>query len=170
MSARAHQIYWLTWALATGTTGIVAGFFLGHALLLGRFVDWLLISGRANVLATTYPLFRGGDGKIGFDIFYAVAMVQILAAVAFAIVSWVTRRRWGLGIGAGIAGVAWPIAHYASGFAAVEATVLRSTTPATREIASQFIAWNGEIHVFYVVALLLGLTALLIVPLSRPSN
>jgi hypothetical protein len=53
MSARGYRIYWLTWALATGTTGIVAGFFLGHVLLLGRFVDWLLVSGRASVLANT---------------------------------------------------------------------------------------------------------------------
>ena len=165
MSVRAHRIYWLSWAVATGTTGIVAGFFLGHALLLGPFVDWLLVSGRANVLASTYPVFRQGEGKVGFDVFYAIAALQILAALAFAAASIVARRP-GLGIVAGAAAIAWPLVHYGSGFAAIEASVLRTTTAATRELAASFVAWNGPIHLFHVGVLLVGLIALLLAPLS----
>ena len=166
MSVRAHRIYWLTWAVATGTTGIVAGFFLGHALLLGRFVDWLLGSGRANVLASTYPVFRQGEGKVGFDVFYAVAALQILAALAFAAASIVARRP-SFGIVAGAAAIVWPLVHYGSGFAAIEASVLR-TTAATRDVAASFVAWNGPIHFFHVGVLLVGLIALLLAPVSGP--
>lgn len=167
MSERAYQMYWLTWMLATATTGIVAGFFLGHALLLGRFVDWMLMSGRAGVVATTYPIFRQSAGRIGFEVFYVVAALQIVAAIAFAAAAVVTRRRAVLGLIAAIAALAWPTAHYGSGFAATEASVLRSTAEATRETAAAFVAANGPVHLFHVAVLLAGLIALLLVPIPK---
>jgi hypothetical protein len=164
MTTRAGRGYWGVWLLATATTGLVAGFFLGHALVLGRFLDWLLASGGPGVLASTYPVFRQGPGRTGLDVFYAVAGIQVLAGIAFAIVSRRARRRSGLGLIAALAGIAWPIAHYASGFAAVEATVLRSAAPAAPDVAAAFLAWNGPVHVFHVCALLVALIALLLVP------
>jgi hypothetical protein len=159
------RLYWLLWAVATATTGLVAGFFLGHALLLGRFLDWLLVSGRAGVLAATYPVFREGPGRAGLDAFYAVAGLQVLAALAFAVASFTGgRARWP-GALAGLASLAWPLAHYASGFAAVEAAVLRSTAPASPDLVRAFVAWNGPVHLAHTAALLVALAALLAVPL-----
>ena len=39
-----ERLYWPSWFLAALLTGVVAGFMLGHALILARFVDWLLLS------------------------------------------------------------------------------------------------------------------------------
>lgn len=169
MAARASRGFWAVWLLATVTTGLVGGFFLGHALLLGRFLDWLLASGGPNVLASTYPVFRQGPGRTGLDVFYAVAGIQVFAAIAFAIVAVRARRRAGLALTAGLAAIAWPIVHYASGFAAIEATVLRSATAAPPDVATAFLAWNGPVHVFHVGALLVALIALLLVPLGATS-
>lgn len=162
-------MYWTVWLLATATTGLVAGFFLGHALLLGRFLDWLLTSGGPSALASTYPVFRQGPGRTGLDVFYAVAGAQVLAGIAFAVVALRARRRAGLALIAGLGGIAWPIAHYASGFAAIEAKVLRSATAAPPDVATAFLAWNGPVHVFHVGALLVALIALLLVPLGVTS-
>lgn len=164
------RLYWLLWALATATTGLLGGLFLGHALLLGRFLDWLLISGRASTLAATYPLFREGPGRTGLEVFYAVAALQVLAGVAFGLVSLSNgRARW-LGVLVGLGAIAWPIVHYASGFAAVESRVLRSATEAPPDAAIAFVAWNGTVHLIHVTTLFIALIALLAVPLvsARP--
>src|SRR5688500_12621922 len=145
-------------------TGLVAGFFLGHALLLGRFLDWLLVSGRAGVLAATYPVFREGPGRSGLDVFYAVAGIQVLAGLAFAAVSIIERRRPVIGVVVGAASIEWPIVHYASGFAATEARVLRSTIEASPEVAAAFVSANGPVHVLHVIVLGVAFLALLMVP------
>jgi hypothetical protein len=55
--------------------------------------------------------------------------------------------------------------HFASGFASVEAGVLRSRAPASPDLALAFVAWNGPVHLLHVGALLVALAALLAVPL-----
>jgi hypothetical protein len=159
------RLYWFLWALATATTGLVAGCFLGHALLLGPFLDWLLESRGAIAFATTYPVFRAGPGRVGLALFYGLAGLQVLAAVAFAVVSYLGRRARWPGIVVGAAAIAWPLVHYASGFAAVEARVLRSATPVPPDAAASFVAWNSLVHLAHVSALLVALAALLARPL-----
>jgi hypothetical protein len=156
------RLYWPTWALATATTGLVGGFFLGHALLLGRFIDWLLTSGRARTLAETYPVFRQGTATL--DVFYAIAGLQVLAGLAFAIVCVVARRTITIGLLAGLLSVSWPVVHYASGFGAIEASVLRSTTEAPRHVVEAFVTYNTPVHLYHVGALLVALAALLAAP------
>ena len=59
-----ERLYWPSWFLAALLTGVVAGFMLGHALILARFVDWLLLSG-APALGQAYPSFRASAGRSG---------------------------------------------------------------------------------------------------------
>jgi hypothetical protein len=165
-SLTAQRLYWFSWAFATATTGIVAGFMLGHALVLGRFLDWMLTSGRARLLAETYPAFRESSGKLGLDLFYAVAGLQIIAAICFAIISRAAGRRVVLGIVIGITAVLWPLVHYGSGFGFLEASVYRSATPVAPNVAGEFVAWNGPIHIFHAATLIVALYALLAVPFT----
>ena len=37
------RLYWPSWFFAALLTGLVAGFMLGHALILAQFLDWLLL-------------------------------------------------------------------------------------------------------------------------------
>ena len=57
------RLYWPGWAAATALTGIVAGFMLGHALILGRFVDWLLTAG-TPAQGLEYAAFRATAGLV----------------------------------------------------------------------------------------------------------
>lgn len=166
VEAPTGRLYWCSWALAVALTGVVAGFMIGHALLLGRYIDWLLQSDRQAVVSQTYSVFAHSAGRLGLAVYYAVCAAQVLAALAFAIISLVARHRPLAGAIAGLAGGIWPAVHYASGFAALEAAVLRSTTVVTASVARSFVAWNGPVHIFHGAMLMISLAALLSAGLS----
>lgn len=165
-----RRLYWACWAAAVAATGIVAGFMLGHALLLGRYFDWLLVSSRARVLADTYPVFARSAGRGWLAAYYAVAGLQVLAGVAFAVVSVSSRQRARTGVVIGIGAVLWPVVHYASGFGALEAQVLRSTVEVPPAVAESFVRWNGAVHGFHAATLAAVLGLLLSVPLWAREN
>jgi glucan phosphoethanolaminetransferase (alkaline phosphatase superfamily) len=159
------RIFWPVWLLAAVTTGLVAGFMLGHALILGRFLDWMLASD-PRLLATTYPTFASSTGSTGLTVFYAICGLQVITAlVLLALALGARRHRPGAAI-AGLTAVLWPILHYASGFGAVEAVALRSATPVTPDVAAHFLAWNAPVHTIHAALLVVGLIALLAMPLT----
>ena len=164
----ADRLYWPCWAVATLFTGVVVGLMLGYALLLGRFLDWLLTSGNVD-LAAAYAAFRGTAGRAGLSAFYVVCGLQVLSVITFLALALATRRRRGSAVLAAIAGVAWLVAHYASGFATLEAEVLRSMTAVPPAVAARFVRMNGPVHLVHVATLAVALGALLRVP-ARESN
>ena len=85
------RLYWPTWLLAASLTGIVAGVMLGHALILARFVDWLVLSATPS-LSQAYPTFRRSTGRSGLDVYYALAGLQVAGTTVFLLVSLVARR------------------------------------------------------------------------------
>jgi hypothetical protein len=138
---------------------------LGHALVLGRFLDWLLVSGRGAVLAQTYPEFRAGSGSIGLTVFYVLAGLQVLAGLAFFAIAAASRTTVLPGAVVALASVTWPVVHYGSGFGALEAQVLRQAAEAPADVASAFVALNVPVHVAHAAALVTALGALLAIPL-----
>jgi len=138
---------------------------LGHALILARFLDWLLLSG-APALSQAYPAFRGSAGRSGLGTYYAVAGLQVIGTSAFLLVSLATRRHRAAAFVAGVAGSLWIAIHYASGFGALEGSVLRGAGPVSREVAGRFVGLNVPVHVFHAVTLTVALGALLSVPLA----
>ncbi len=160
------RLYWPTWVLAVATTGLVAGFMVSHALLLGRFLDWLLAPGPGVPFAATYPTFARAAGRSGLIIFYGLCGVQVAAALAFVAIAVGARRHRVAAVIAGVAAVLWPAVHYGSGFGAVEQAVLRSVGEIPGGLAARFVAWNAPIHALHAAILTTGLGALLSVPLS----
>ena len=159
------RLYWPTWCLAALLTGIVAGFMLGHALILARFVDWLLLS-ETTALRQAYASFRGSAGRGGLNAYYVVAGLQVLGTSVFVLVALVARRQRTAALVAGVTGVLWIVVHYASGFGALEASVLRSATRIPRDVVGRFVSWNTPIHFFHAATLTVALGALLTVPLA----
>jgi hypothetical protein len=149
------RLYWPSWIFAAFLTGIVGGFMLGHALIMARFLDWLLLSG-VPALSQAYPAFRGSAGRSGLGAYYAVAGLQVIAA----------RRHRVAAVVAGVAGAMWIAVHYASGFGALEADVLQGVGPVGPDTARRFVDWNVPIHCAHAVILAVALAALLAVPLA----
>ena len=158
------RLYWPSWFFAALLTGIVGGFMLDHALILARFLDWLLLSG-VPALSQAYPVFRESAGRSGLDTYYAVAGLQVIGTSAFLLVSLATRRHRAAAFVAGVAGTLWIAIHYASGFGALEGRVLQSTAPVAPDVARRFVDWNVPIHCAHAVTLAVALGALLSVPL-----
>jgi hypothetical protein len=161
----ADRLYWPIWFCAALLTGTVTGFMLGHALILARFVDWLLISGTPP-LGQAYAAFRASAGRTGLEGYYAVAGLQVVGTSAFLIVSLAARRHRAAALVAGLAGALWVTVHYASGFGALEASVVRAEGDIPRQVAGRFVEWNVPIHLFHAGTLAVALGALLSVPLA----
>ncbi len=159
------RLYWPSWFFAAFLTGIVGGFMLGHALIMARFLDWLLLSG-APALSQAYPTFRGSAGRSGLGAYYAIAGLQVFGTSAFLLLSLAARRHRTAALVAGVAGALWIAIHYASGFGALEGNVVRSAGPVAPDMAGRFVSWNVPIHCLHAVALAVALGALLSVPLA----
>jgi hypothetical protein len=159
------RLYWPSWFLAAFLTGIVTGFMLGHALILARFLDGLAMSA-TPALSQAYSSFRRSTGRSGLDLYYVVAGLQVVITLVFMTVALVARRHRTAALVAGVAGALWIVVHYASGFGALEASVLRSASRVPREVISRFVDWNVPIHVFHAVTLAVALGALLTVPIA----
>ncbi len=164
-SALAARLYWPGWVAATALTGIVAGFMLGHALILARFVDWLLMT-RTPAPGLEYAAFRATAGRGGLTAFYAVCGLQVIAVVVFLGLALASGRARGAAALAAAAGALWVVAHYASGFGALEAKVVRATSAVPPDIAASFLRLNVPIHFFHSATLATALGALLTVPRS----
>ena len=162
-SALAARLYWPGWVAATALTGIVAGFMLGHALILARFVDWLLTAG-TPAQGVEYAAFGATVGRGGLTAFYAVCGLQVISVVLFLGLALASGRARGAATLAAAAGVLWLVAHYASGFGALEAKVVRATGAVDPDIAASFLRLNVPIHFFHAAALTTALGALLRVP------
>jgi hypothetical protein len=164
-----RHLFWPCWLLASVTTGLMAGCMLGHALILGRFLDWMLASD-PRLLAASYPAFALSAGRGGLTLFYALAGLQVVAALALlAQTLGVRRHRLGAGVAA-VTAVLWPALHYATGFGAVEAVALRSVTPISADVAASFLAWNGLVHAGHATLLIVGLAALLAIPAAARAD
>ena len=162
MAALADRLYWPCWLAACVLTGVVAGFMLGHALVLGRFVEWLARSGSAE-LALAYPGFQADAGRASLTAFYALCGLEVIADVAFLAAALVTRRQAGLATLAAAAGALWLVVHYASGFGALESRVLGATVQPPRLVVARFAQLNTPIHLFHAAMLVTALGALLAV-------
>jgi hypothetical protein len=86
-TAGRDSLYWTSWLLAAGLTGIVAGFMLGHALLLAVAPPGLF--------GQTDTRVRSAEGRAG---------LQILAVTLFLLLALVRRRHRAAAVIAGAAG------------------------------------------------------------------
>jgi hypothetical protein len=157
------RLFWTCWGLASITTGLVAGFMLGHALILGRFLGWMVATDPRQ-LAATYPAFAGSVGAGGLGLFYAICGLQVVAALALLALSLIAGHHRLLAGIVALTAVLWPVVHYGTGFGAIEALVLRGTAPVSPEMAARFNGLNTPVHIAHATMLLVGLGVLLRMP------
>ncbi|MFQ5829890.1 MAG: hypothetical protein ACE5JD_12145, partial [Candidatus Methylomirabilia bacterium] len=161
------RMYWSGWFFATAMTGAVTGFMLGHSLVLGPFLSWMLASGKGELLSQTYPVFAVSSGRPGLYAFYIISGLQTIAALAFIVLSVMRRRKVLAATIAGLASPLWQAVHFVSGFSKLEGDVLRSVSAVSPELSEKFVAWNVPIHFFYTATLVLALLILLSLPFSE---
>ncbi len=148
---------WLrtSWGATVVLTGIVAGFMVSYALVLGPYFDWLIDGGAPTAFAPTdarsYARFRSERDPV--TPYTAVCFAQFGAALAFLAAAVRARRRgvrvWRAALGPALAMPLLVALHTATGFAAAEQAVLSGAAPAAPTGAAAratFRAWNGPLH------------------------
>jgi hypothetical protein len=82
------KLFWIFWYSTTMLTGILAGFLLSHAIMLGRFFQWFMDSGNENLLHQTYTVFRAASSPhIAYNIPLSLAFVSGIIWTVFAFIA-----------------------------------------------------------------------------------
>jgi hypothetical protein len=150
------QSVWLVTVLLTGTA---AGAMVGHTLLLGRFLNWLLVRKGPEAFRETYPAFiRERSPQVFFDNLFTLTIVVTTAFNAYLYLS---GRLAALSLLA--AGLQWAFvaAFFGTGFAKVEAELFKkgNTSP---ELVGRFVARNLPLCALSSILLLASFACLLL--------
>ena len=153
----ATQLVWLVTVVLTGTaTGAMAG----HTVLLGRFLNWMLESGRTEVFRDTYPAFiRQRSPQLLFDNLFTLTIVVTTAFNAYLYFSGrlVPLSLLAVGLQWAFVGV-----FFGTGFARVEAELFRkaNTSP---ELVGRFVRQNVPLCALSSALLLASFVCLLLI-------
>jgi UDP:flavonoid glycosyltransferase YjiC (YdhE family) len=145
--------------LAVLTTGIAAGAMAGHALLLGRFFDWMFESNRTEMFRQSYPVFiREKKPELLFDHLFTLAL---LVTNAYAVLLWRADRIDALALAA--AGLQWffVLIFFGSGFASLERELLVKGNVAPERVR-RFLSLNARITVLSAILLAASLGCLVL--------
>ncbi len=147
------------WFMAVLSTGVATGVMAGHALLLGRFFNWVIESDRAEMFRLNYPVFmQAKKPGIFFDNLFTLALIIITAYNALL---FLTKQISVLPVVA--AGLQWlfVLIFVGSGFAAVERELLTKGN-VSREVVRRFRFLNSRITALSAALLLASFTCLLL--------
>ena len=159
-----ERAYWIAWVFATSTTGILAGFLVGHCVILGRFFTWMAASGRQPLLGETYATFRQEQGVRAY---LALLVLQTLATLLFLAAGLLRRRRVGIEAIPALASPLWYAVHFASGFAVIEPAVVGGLHAVPPDLTARFVSLNLPVHLFATGLMLVAFSVLLSIPLGR---
>jgi len=145
--------------LAVLATGIAAGAMAGHALLLGRFFNWVFESNRTEMFRQSYPVFiREKRPELLFDNLFSLAL---LVTSAYAVLLWRVDRIDALALAA--VGLQWffVMVFFGSGFASLERELLvrGNITP---DRVQRFLSLNTRMTVLSAILLLASLACLVL--------
>jgi len=144
------------WIVTVALTGVLCGFYLSHALLFGRFVDWLVTTGRGSVLWETFPEFRAAHPPLAY---YSIIVAQSLATVGFAGFSIFKRAGVCNALLAAGCSILLAAIHVGSGFRRLELDVLLGTQRSKPALA-RFASWDVKFHFACALLMLSGFVAL----------
>jgi hypothetical protein len=83
--------YGTLWRVTAFVTILVAGYLISHVIVLGRYFDWLVANGHAEMLRSTYSVFRvEGDPVTPYLASFAV---QTLLGLCLLIATLILRRQ-----------------------------------------------------------------------------
>lgn len=72
-----NKLYWFFWYFTTIITGILAGFMISHAIMLGRFFTWFVESGNMDLLRSSYSVFRQAKSpQVLYNLFLYIGLIS----------------------------------------------------------------------------------------------
>ena len=157
-----RKLFWVFWCTTTILTGILAGFLVSHAIMLGRFFQWFLESGNEDLLHQTYTVFRAvGNPHIAYNIPLYLAFVS---GIIWTVLAFIARRDRIIAVTAGLSTTWVGAIFFISHFAEAEEAVLTATADA--RLTELYTALNLPLHTLFAAMYVVSLFLLLLVALK----
>jgi len=156
------KLFWIFWCSTTILTGILAGFLVSHAIMLGRFFQWFLESGNENLLHQTYTVFRAASNPhIAYNIPLSLAFIS---GIIWTVLAFIARRDRIIAVTAGLSTVWVSMIFFLSDFGKAEVAVMTATADA--RLTQLYTSINLPIHTLFAAMYVVSLFLLLLVPLK----
>jgi hypothetical protein len=156
------KLFWIFWCFTTILTGILAGFLVSHAIMLGRFFQWFMDSGNETLLHQTYTVFRAASSPhIAYNIPLSLAFVSGIIWTVFAFIA---RRDRIIAVTAGLSTLWVSAIFFLTDFGEAEEAVMTATADA--RLTQLYTALNLPIHTLFAAMYVVSLFLLLLVPLK----
>ncbi len=152
-----QKLYSAFWYSTTILTGILAGYMVSHAIMLGRFFNWFITSGHEELLHRTYTVFRLESSP---QVFYNVPLyLALFSGVIWTILAFATKRNRIIGVTAGLStfwvGFIFTASHLDE---AEEAVLTGMADPAMTQL---YLSINIPVHTIFAVIYLVSFFLLL---------
>ena len=157
-----HKLFWVFWCSTTILTGILAGFLVSHAIMLGRFFQWFIESGNENLLHQTYTVFRAASSPhIAYNI---PLLLALISGIVWTVFAFIARRDRIIAVTAGLSTL-WVGAIFSiSDLDKAEEAVMTAT--ADPSLTQLYTTLNLPIHTLFAAMYIVSLFLLLLVPLK----
>lgn len=156
------KLFWIFWCSTTMLTGVLAGFLLSHAIMLGRFFQWFMDSGNENLLHQTYTVFRAASNP---HIAYNTPLyLAFISGIVWAVFAFIVKRDRIIAVTAGLSTVWVSVIFFCTNFGEAEEAVMTATADAT--LTQLYTTLNLPLHTLFAAMYVVSLFLLLLVPLK----
>ena len=157
-----RKLFWVFWCSTTILTGILAGFLISHAIMLGRFFQWFMESGNEELLHQTYTVFRAASSP---HIAYNIPLyLSFISGIIWTVLAFIARRDRIIAVTAGLSTVWVGAIFFLTDFGEAEEAVLTATADA--RLTQLYTALNLPLHTLFAAMYIVSLFLLLLVPLK----
>jgi hypothetical protein len=157
-----NKLFWVLWCSTTMLTGILAGFLVSHAIMLGRFFQWFLDSGNENLLHQTYTVFRAASNP---HIAYNIPLyLSFISGIIWTVLAFIVKRDRIIAVTAGLSTVWVGAIFFLTDFGEAEEAVLTATADA--RLTQLYTALNLPVHTLFAAMYVVSLFLLLLVALK----
>ncbi len=151
---RLHTIFWYA---TTILTGVLAGFMVSHAIMLGRFFNWFITSGNEGLLHNTYTAFRL---EYSPQVLYNIPLyLALVSGAIWTIVTFVLKKERIVALTAGLSTLWVGFIFYATNLGKAEEAVL--TGAADPVLTQHYLSVNIPLHALFAAIYLISFALLL---------
>jgi hypothetical protein len=157
------KFYWSFWCITAVLNGVLTGYMVSHSIMLGRFFNWYLESGKEGLLHQTYTVFRASNNA--YRLYDIPLGLHLVVGGVWVVLALLVRRQRIIALLAGLA-TYWVAAIFlGTGLGTAEDAVLTAT--ATPELTQRYLMLNLPIHTAFAVIYATSLLLMLLVPLRE---
>lgn len=160
------KLYWILWCSTTILTGILSGFMISHSINYGRFLHWLVESGKEGLLHQTLTIYRETSSASFFmGVYYSFIWVALLSGIIWVVTAFLLKRERIIAIIAGLSSLWVGIIFSFSGIDAAEEAVHSGI--ANADMTQLYLSLYMPVHTCFAIIYTASFILLLYVALKE---